>query len=59
MFAFPIKEFKIQLTFSKRTDLFENTTMVAALIDWLTYRSHVLDMNGDSYQLKATLQSMS
>ena len=44
------------LPFSKWTDLFENTTMVAALIDRLTFRSHVLDMNGDSYRLKATLQ---
>ena len=47
------------LPFSKWTDLFENTTMAAALIDRLTYQSHVLDMNGDSYRLKATLQSMS
>lgn len=31
--------------------------MVAALIDRLTFRSHVLDMNGDSYRLKATMQS--
>ena len=45
------------LPFSKWTDLFENTTMVAALIDRLTFRSHVLDMNGDSYRLKATMQS--
>ncbi len=37
------------LPFSQWTDLFENTTMVAALIDRLTFRSHVLDMNGDSY----------
>ncbi|MGI6014859.1 MAG: ATP-binding protein [Oscillospiraceae bacterium] len=44
------------LPFSKRTELFENTTMVAALIDRLTFRSHVLDMNGDSYRLKATMQ---
>lgn len=28
--------------------------MVAALIDRLTFRSHVLDMNGDSFRLKAT-----
>ena len=34
----------------------DNTTMVAALIDRLTFRSHVLDMNGDSYRLKATMQ---
>ena len=45
------------LPFSKWTDLFENTTMVAALIDRLTFRSHVMDMNGDSYRLKATMQS--
>ena len=43
------------LPFSKWTDLFENTTMVAALIDRLTFRSHVLDMNGESYRLKSSL----
>ena len=43
------------LPFSKWTDLFENTTMVAALIDRLTFRSHILDMNGDSYRLRSTL----
>ena len=42
------------LPFSKWTELFENTTMVAALIDRLTFRSHVLDMNGESYRLKST-----
>ena len=42
------------LPFSKWTELFENTTMVAALVDRLTYRSHVLDMNGPSYRLLAT-----
>lgn len=43
------------LPFSRWTDLFENTTMVAALIDRLTFKSHILDMNGDSYRLKTTL----
>lgn len=43
------------LPFSRWTELFENTTMVAALIDRLTFRSHVLDMNGDSYRLMATM----
>lgn len=47
-----------KLPFSKWTALFENTTMVAALIDRLTFRSHVLDMNGESYRLKATTQDM-
>jgi len=39
------------LAFSEWTQLFENTTMVAALVDRLTYRSHVLDMSGSSYRL--------
>ena len=39
------------LAFSEWTNLFENTAMVAALVDRLTFRSHVLDMNGDSYRL--------
>lgn len=43
------------LPFSKWTELFENTTMVAALIDRLTFKSHILDMNGDSFRLKSTL----
>lgn len=42
------------LPFSRGTELFENTTMVAALVDRLTFRSHVLDMNGESYRLKST-----
>ena len=39
------------LAFSEWTNLFENTTMVAALVDRLTFRSYVLDMNGNSYRL--------
>ncbi len=38
------------LVFSKWTELFENATMVAALVDRLTFRSHVLDMNGPSFR---------
>ena len=36
------------LAFSEWTNLFENTAMVAALVDRLTFRSYILDMNGDS-----------
>ena len=39
------------LAFSEWTTLFENTAMVAALVDRLTFRSYILDMNGDSYRL--------
>lgn len=44
------------LEFSRWTDLFENEMMVAALIDRITFRSHVLNMNTeDSYRLEQTL----
>ncbi|WP_353892770.1 IS21-like element helper ATPase IstB [Proteinivorax hydrogeniformans] len=36
--------------FSEWTKLFENETMVSALVDRLTFRSHVLNMNGTSYR---------
>ena len=39
------------LPFKRWTELFENTTMVSALVDRLTYKSAVLDMNGPSYRL--------
>lgn len=42
------------LPFSRWTELFENTTMVSALVDRLTFKSHVLDMNGPSYRLNTT-----
>ena len=35
------------LSFSEWTTMFENTTMVTALIDRLTFRSHVLNMNSE------------
>lgn len=45
------------LAFSQWTDLFENTAMVPALVDRLTFKSYVLDMNGDSYRLDQTLKA--
>ena len=38
------------LKFSDWTTIFENPIMVSALIDRLTFRSHVLNMNGQSYR---------
>ena len=42
------------LPFSKWTELFENATMVSALVDRLTYKSRVLDMSGPSYRLRTS-----
>ena len=42
------------LEFSDWTKLFKNTSLVAALIDRLTFNSYVLNMNGESYLLEHT-----
>lgn len=47
------------LPFSRWTELFENNTMLSALVDRLTFRSHVLDMNGPSYRLMSAQGSTS
>ncbi|MCR4666569.1 MAG: IS21-like element helper ATPase IstB [Desulfovibrio sp.] len=41
------------LEFSKWTEMFANATLVAALVDRLTYHSHILNMNGKSYRLQS------
>src|SRR5690554_5586065 len=44
------------LEFSRWIELFENEIMVAALIDRVTFRAHILDMNvKESYRLEETL----
>lgn len=45
------------LPFSQWTEMFENTAMIAALVDRLTFKSYVLDMNGDSYRLEQSLKT--
>jgi len=40
--------------FSEWTTLFENETIVSALVDRLTFRSHVLNMNVPSYRSEHT-----
>ena len=44
------------LPFSEWVDLFENKALVSAMVDRLTFRSHILDMNGDSYRLAQTIR---
>ena len=44
------------LPFSEWVGMFDNTPLVTALIDRLTYRSYLLDMNGQSYRLKKSRQ---
>ena len=42
------------LEFSKWPTMFKDTTLVAALVDRLTYHSHILNMNGKSYRFQSS-----
>lgn len=42
--------------FSHWTEMFANDTLTAALVDRLTFHSHILDMNGASYRLGIALK---
>ena len=44
------------LLFSEWTTLFDGKALVAAMVDRLTYRGHLLDMNGESYRLEQSLK---
>ena len=46
------------LEFSKWPDMFSNETLVAALVDRLTFNSHVMNMNGNSYRMEQTKKKM-
>lgn len=43
------------LEFSKWEDFFPDTLLTNALIDRVTFNSHILNMNGDSYRLSKSL----
>lgn len=42
------------LSFDRWNEVFNDATMTAALIDRLTHKSYVINMNGDSYRIKET-----
>ena len=44
------------LEFSKWTEMFSNAALVSALVDRLTYHSHILNMNGNSYRLQSHVE---
>ena len=44
------------LEFSHWTEMFANDTLTAALVDRLTYHSHIMNMNGTSYRLNDTVK---
>jgi len=42
------------LSFERWDEIFSDTVMTAAMIDRLTHKSYILNMNGSSYRLKET-----
>lgn len=42
------------LSFDRWEEVFSGTVMTAAMIDWLTHKSYLLNINGSSYRLKET-----
>lgn len=42
------------LTFDRWQEIFNDPTLTAAMVDRLTYKSHVLNIKGESYRLKET-----
>lgn len=45
------------LPFEEWTDVFGSERLTAALLDRLTHRVHILEMNGDSYRFRESLRS--
>jgi len=46
------------LEFSRWGEIFPDIMLAGALVDRLTHRSHILDLNGESYRLATRLHSM-
>ena len=44
------------LAFDRWNEIFNDTVLTAALIDRLTHKSYVINMNGDSYRIKETME---
>ncbi|WP_423230214.1 ATP-binding protein [Thermosyntropha lipolytica] len=44
------------MEFSRWTEIFPDTMLTAALIDRLTHRAYILDMNRTSYRLEQWLK---
>ncbi len=46
------------LLFDESTEVFGSETLTGALLDRLTHHAHILEMNGESYRLKGSRQSV-
>lgn len=46
------------LSFDRWTEIFGDTVLTAAMVDRLTHKAHILNMNGKSYRTKETIEWM-
>jgi len=46
------------LSFDRWSEIFGDTVLTAAMVDRLTHKAHILNMNGKSYRTKETLEWM-
>ena len=44
------------LSFDRWSEIFGDTVLTAAMVDRLTHKAHIVNMNGKSYRIKETLQ---
>jgi len=44
------------LSFNRWNEIFGDTVLTAALVDRLTHKAHIVNMNGKSYRTKETIQ---
>jgi DNA replication protein DnaC len=46
------------LSFDRWSEIFGDTVLTAAMVDRLTHKAHIVNMNGKSYRIKETMQWM-
>lgn len=44
------------LAFNQWNEIFSDTVLATALVDRLTHKAHMVNMNGESYRLKETIE---
>jgi len=44
------------LTFERWDEIFGDATITSAIVDRLTYKAYLIDMEGDSYRFRETLR---
>ena len=44
------------ISFDRWNEIFGDTILIAAMVDRLTHKAHLINMNGKSYRTKETLQ---